>query len=303
MRLLPSLWLAGVLLASSASSAEPALPNQTDIDLWQRVGQAMTSVQQMRYTLVKQERLFPDDASMAPQETFLVKFRKPYDIYFDVINGPNNGRHYLYRQGWPYLKVHVFGRALQWLVPKIPPISSLALNGNHHAITDAGYDNTVNLVKESLYRSLHEYEKNPSAAVIQIDPVKEVVDDGVPSYYYRSVNPEIFRNYTVTASDKTVFDIASKVGCHPYLLIYYNANKVRKYDDIRAGEQLRYPLYYGKVTEFWVDKSSLLLRHIRVTDFFNKLYEEYEYKDIYTDASAGLTDRDFDPSNPEYGGF
>jgi hypothetical protein len=66
---------------------------------------------------------------------------------------------------------------------------------------------------------------------------------------------------------------------------------------------LRYPLYYARVTEFWIDKKTLLLHHIRVTDFNGKLYEEYLYRDLVTDSAAGLTDHDFDPKNPDYGGF
>jgi outer membrane lipoprotein-sorting protein len=62
-------------------------------------------------------------------------------------------------------------------------------------------------------------------------------------------------------------------------------------------------MYYGKVSEFWVDKQTLLLRHIRVTDFFGKLYEDYQYRNIVTGAEAHLSDKDFDPENPDYGGF
>jgi hypothetical protein len=291
-----------LLLASSASSATENNENPPDRGLWERIDSNMTSIQEMTYMLTKQERILPNQ-DLAPAETFLVKFRKPYDLFMDVVAGPNEGRHYLYRSGWPYLKVHVFGKMLQWMVPKIPPISKLALRNNHHAITDAGYDATGAIVRRSLLRNLHMRQKDPTHPAIQIDPTKEVTEDGVPCLYFRSVNPEVYETYTVTKDDKTIFDIAKKLEDEPYLIIYYNADKVRSYDDLKVGEQLRVPMYYGKVSEFWVDKQTLLLRHIRVTDFFGKLYEDYQYRNIVTGAEAHLSDKDFDPENPDYGGF
>jgi hypothetical protein len=278
------------------------LPSESDVDLWTRVEKAMTHIQAMRYDLVKRERLWPDK-DLAPEESFSVKFRKPYDIYMNVTGGPNMGRHYLYRRGWPYMKVHVFGPLLQWMVPKIPPISRLALEGDHHAITDAAYDNTCAMIREGLLRNVQLREKDPTHPLIKIDPIQEVDDDGFPSYYYRSVNPDVFQSYTVTPQDKTIFDIGPRIAAHPYLLQYYNPAKVPAFDSVKTGDVLRYPLYYGRVTEFWVDRRTLLLHHIRITDFNGKLYEEYKYRNIRTDGDAALTDFDFDPGNPDYGGF
>jgi hypothetical protein len=291
-------------LVAGMLTARPAFadPGQTDVSLWERVEKAMTSIQQLRYVLVKRERPLPDK-ELTPDETFAVKFRKPYDIYMDVLEGPNAGRHYLYRDGWPYLKVHVFGRLLQWMVPNIPPISRLALSGTHHPISDASYAATCDFVRSGLLRNKTMREQDPTHPAIHIDPVQEVIDDGVPSYYYRSLNPDLFRTYTATPEDKTTFDLSRKLETAPHLFVYYNPDKLKNFDDVRPGMTLRYPLYYARVTEFWIDKKTLLLHHIRVTDFNGKLYEEYLYRDLVTDSAAGLTDHDFDPKNPDYGGF
>lgn len=277
-----------------------AEPTPADLDLWQRIEQATTSPQQFRYTLIKQERLLPD-AELAPQETYAVKFRKPYDLYMDIIGGPHSGRHILYRNGWDSLKVHVFNRAFQWLVPKIPPISDRALAGNHHAITDAGFDHTIGTIRENLLRNVRLRKEDPSHPAIQVDPMQEVTEEGIPSYYYRSVSPDVSRTYTVTASDRNMFDVAKKVDNQFYVVMYYNADKIHKWDEVKAGQELKVPYYYAKMSEFWIDRRTLLIWRIRITDFNGKTYEEYRHLDIRTDAAARLTDSDFDPANPDYG--
>src|SRR4051794_4827854 len=97
-------------LPGGALAEEPV-----DRSLWLKIDKATSGVEQITYTMIKQERLRPND-EMLPAETYNVKFRKPYDLYMDVVGGPHKGRHMLYRQGWDALKVHVFSRAFQWMV-------------------------------------------------------------------------------------------------------------------------------------------------------------------------------------------
>lgn len=288
-----------VLLWTAPALAEEQSP---DRDLWDRIDKATASLDQITYRMVKQERMRPDK-ELLPAETYLVKFRKPYDLYMDVVGGPNKGRHILYRQGWDALKVHVFGRAFQWMVPKIWVMGNHALENNHHPITETAFEHTIGSIKDNIRRNERLRKEDPTHPAFQIDPAKEVVEDGVPSYYFKSVSPEVYKDYTVTENDHNIFDLGKKLGNQGYVILYYNADKVRRWDDLHAGQKLKVPVYYGKVSEFWIDKKTLLISRIRITDFFGKIYEEYRHENMVVGPAAGLTDRDFDPENPDYGGF
>jgi hypothetical protein len=286
-----------LLISATARAEDPA-----DRALWDKIDKATSSVEQVSYTLVKQERLTPT-RELEPAEIFFVKYRKPYDIYMDVIGGPHKGRHILYRKGWDALKVHVFSRAFQWMVPKIWLMGDHALDGNHHPMTEAALDHTVATIKENYLRNERLRKEDPNHPAIQIEPVKDAVENGIPVYYFRSTSPELYNDYTVTAFDHNIFDLGNKVHNQGYTILYYNADKIRKWDDLHVGQKLRIPVYYSKVSEFWVDKRTLLITHIRITDFFGKVYEEYKHENMLVGSAAGLSDRDFDPANPDYGGF
>ena len=76
---------------------------------------------------------------------------------------------------------------------------------------------------------------------------------------------------------------------------------LKTFEDMHPGQQLRIPIYYAKMSEFWIDKATLLISHIRDTDFNGKVYEEYWHTKMVDGPAAGLTDKDFDPNNPDLG--
>jgi len=88
-----------------------------------------------------------------PEESFLIKFRKPFDLYMKWLNEPNDGWELLYASGKHNNKVivHVTG-LINILLPtlELDPSGSIAMMNNRHSILEFG----LGYVIENYYRDL-----------------------------------------------------------------------------------------------------------------------------------------------------
>ncbi|RJP59251.1 MAG: DUF1571 domain-containing protein [Candidatus Auribacter fodinae] len=104
------------------------------------------------YSATFTRREFVND-KLQPEETFLIKFRKPFDLYMKWTGGPNKGWELLYARGKYNNKVivHVTGLANLFLPTlELDPTGGLAMMNNRHSILEFGIGYTM----EQYYRDI-----------------------------------------------------------------------------------------------------------------------------------------------------
>ncbi len=165
-------------------------------------------------TFSRQERM---NNKLQKPETFIVKFRKPFDVYMKWIDGANKGWELLYARGKYNNKVvvHVSGLANLFMPTlTLDPTGSLAMMNNRHSILEFGLGYTI----ENYYRDL----KN-SIAKNEIEltyhGIKKV--DNKPCWVIEAKLPPLSKEYycyrSVLYFDKELF--------LPIKMLFYEWNK------------------------------------------------------------------------------
>jgi outer membrane lipoprotein-sorting protein len=89
----------------------------------------------------KQERV---SGRLLPEETILLKFQKPLKVYMKWIKDPLEGTEALYAQGKNDNKVIAHRGGMLGLVTlSLDPTGSIAMEGNRHPITEAGFGHLI----------------------------------------------------------------------------------------------------------------------------------------------------------------
>ena len=286
------------LQATAASGSPGETPSMEQ--LLERADKAIGQPRQYSYVLKKRDRLTPKD-ELSEEETLFVKFRKPYEIYLKTTDGPNKGREVLYAKGRYGDKILGHEPWMRWPLSSVSvnPVGVQAMKYTHRPITEAEIGFCVRVLKESMAKDTLLRRTEPGYEPMRVEGPKEVVDNGVPLYYFKVMPPERWLSYTATDQDETLFDVADKMGVLVNCLIYYN-DGVDHIKDFSPGTELRAPTYCGKVGEFWLYRDTFLLHRQRITDWYGNIYEDYTHTDIKVDKDASLSDKDFDKKNKEY---
>jgi hypothetical protein len=104
----------------------------------------------------KQERV---EGELLPEETILLKFRKPLKVYMKWIGEPLNGAEALYVQGEYDNKVIAHrGGILGVVTLPVDPRGSLAMKDNRHPITEAGFGFIIAEMRRNLDMALQHGE-------------------------------------------------------------------------------------------------------------------------------------------------
>jgi len=111
---------------------------------------AIASVNSYTAIFHKQERI---KGVLAEEETIFIKFKRPFRVYMKWVKDPYKGRECLYVQGANNnrIKAHE-GGILSLVKLNLNPLSSRAMKGNRHPITEAGLENLIKLIGSELRR-------------------------------------------------------------------------------------------------------------------------------------------------------
>ena len=101
------------------------------------------------------------------------------------------------------------------------------------------------------------------------------------------------------AKGQTLWDVAKATGQSMYVILHANrARKWRQADHPEPGDAVIVPEFYAGRLVLWIDDELHLPLQIDLYDHEGNLYEHYEHHDLK--INVGLTDADFDPTNPAY---
>ena len=140
------------VVAMPAAAQSPELTTASDVapDLGAQLRQqvfamdrAYRSVHDYTATFYKQERV---NGELLPVETIEMKFRKPFGVYMHWLSGDFAGREVLYVKGWNDDKIHAHQGSFPDITVNLRPDSSLAMRGNRHPITKAGFGEIIRLM-------------------------------------------------------------------------------------------------------------------------------------------------------------
>lgn len=266
-----------------AVPATPAVP--TVEELLQKAEASIKTIQDYTGYMEKQER-FIDGLGKLEKTTF--KFARPFKVYVKFLN-VYNGREAIYVAGRNDNEVKVHKGTFPDINVNLDPQGGMAMEGNHHPVTDFGLENTIRISAANLRKALKRGEGE-----FQVTDGGQV--NGRSVWRIEAKVPK--DGHFVTAQDdETLWHIAKRTGQDMYLIMYTNKDYDDP-DDPDEGDKVFIPRYYGGRSELLVDKENFLPVKATTWDWNGRLYETYSYYDMK--YNVGLTDRDFDPDNKAY---
>lgn len=147
----------GLLLAATCLAAAMQSPDPGSSDAAAKVRQytrAMSSayakVRDYTTTFHKRERV---GGELQPAERIELKFRKPLSVYLAWTGGAHAGQELLYVAGWNGGKLRAHKGSFPDLTVNLAPRSAMAMKGNRHPVTEAGFGHTIEIITKDVQRS------------------------------------------------------------------------------------------------------------------------------------------------------
>jgi len=238
--------------------------------------------------LVRQER---HGAGLEPERVYQLKWARPHSVYLRKLNPPQLGQEALYVEGRNRNRVRVHKGSFPDITVNLDPRGALAMSGNHHPISEVGMVHIVRLISDNVLRA----RRRGEGTIVAMG--SEVVA-GRPSVRVRLESPSKSRT-VVLGQGETLWELARRTGQNMSVIL--NANRDRGWrsaDDPRPRDRVIVPEYYASRMDLWLDAENGLPVRIMLYDGSGQLYERYEHREV--EVNVGLTDRDFDPANPDY---
>ena len=190
------------------------------------------------------------------------------DLYYDA--GCIFGCPVRYREGID-VEINVNNR----LLFKAPmPRSSRAMKDQHHEITALDLGNTIQLVLANVRKGRDRNEIEWST------PVPEMIDGHETLKIEVTLAQEEARVHRVREGE-TLWDIADEYEQNMYVILYNNPGLFEP-TDVREGQTINVPEYYGCRLVIWIDVVRSLPLKLEVYACDEKLYESYEYTELDT---------------------
>ncbi len=277
-----------LLCGSSASAQAPLDTPAAEIEQIQAVlrrsSKALAGVYDYRGTLLKRER-FGDELV---EQTVEFKFARPFKVYVKYVE-PHPGREVIYVRGSNRNKV----RAHKGSVPDIPvslrPFGRIAMEDNHHPVTSFGLQNMLRIAARGIRNAMGRGD-----ASIHLSDGGTV--SGHPTWRIEMLAKTDGRHVTIRGSEN-LWKLAKRVGQDMYVILHHN-DDIRLPRDVRPGQSVFVPRYYGSRGEFFFSKRTDVMIKVVIWDHYGELYESYEFTEL--ELNPGLEDRDFDYRNEDY---
>ncbi|NNE55338.1 MAG: DUF1571 domain-containing protein [Flavobacteriales bacterium] len=165
----------------------------------------------------------------------------------------------------------------------LAPFNNQLMKNSHHPIYRAGFQRTRDIIMQT-YRER-------KADVNEMVKIKgSVTFDGKDCWNVVLTDSKYqIVDYVVKEGDNLVSIAEAKAI--PEMRILELNPKVKGYFGLTAGETIKIPTSYGKVTTIYVDKATWLPLYQKIEDDLGLFVE---YKHINLDLNPGLTDADFE---------
>ena len=279
------------LLVSCASVAAAQAPSDgaaAEIEriraLLRRSSRVLDTVDDYRGTLSKQER-FGDELV---EQTIEFKFSRPFRVYIKYVE-PHTGREIIYIRGSNRNKVRAHKGSVPDLSVSLSPFGRIPMQGNHHPVTSFGLETMFRIADHGIRKAIRRGD-----ASINLSDGGIVL--GHPTWCIEMQTNAGGHHVTVRGSEN-LWELAKRVGQDMYVILHHNED-IRSPRDVRPGQKVFIPRYYGSRGQFFFSKQTHLMIKVVTWDHEGRLYERYEFSGL--ELNPGLNDLDFDYRNERY---
>jgi nucleoid-associated protein YgaU len=280
-----ALAVAAAATAKPRASTTPGDPRQ----LLHAMAQAVEGVRDYTMTLISQEW---NGDGMAPAETLVTKWARPFKVYFKRLTEPHLGREILFVDGWnsDKLKVSVHAWPINFRV-NLNPHGDLAMAEAKHPVDESSLVYLVSVVLDNFRRAEERGE------AIAEDRGSETIL-GRSCRRVRVLTSQSVTSYTLPHGE-TLWDVEKKFDAAMAPLLHANRDLGwTTPGDAKPGQTIRVPRYYAARIDLWIDDGLLLPLRAEIYDERGAIFERFEHRDLH--VNVGLGPQDFSPDNPAY---
>jgi outer membrane lipoprotein-sorting protein len=225
--------------------------------------QAIHNVKTLRYNLKCTERV---NGKLQHTESSVKLQVAPRKLYLHIkgievlwIDGENKNEALVNPGSFPYVNLN------------LDPEGVIMRKDQHHTIHEMGYHYLESILMEG-------YRKVGDKLDKYFTIVGEDNHNGRDCYQLSITSPEFtWTTYTVKKGE-TMISIARKLFVSEYMILENNP-KLGNFRDVKAGQIIKVPTTYAKLTLLMIDKETLLPISNKVFDD-KGLFEMYEYFDV-----------------------
>lgn len=254
------LWTSFIPVASSSTDELAELVNS--------VLSSISSIKTLRYNLSCNERI---NGKMAHTESSVKLQLSPRKLYLSLrgpellwMQGENNGNALVNPDAFPYMNLN------------LDPYGQLMRKDQHHTIHEMGMHYLADILKDGVRKAGDKLGK-------YFMYLGEEKYENRTCYKLSISFPEFsWSNYTVKQGE-TLVSIARKLYLSEYMILENNP-EFSWYTDVKAGQVIKVPSAYAKLTLLMVDKELMLPVSNKVFDD-KGLFETYEYHGLILNST------------------
>jgi outer membrane lipoprotein-sorting protein len=252
------------LFLCTLTSFNKKSPNNKE--LIDKIFTAVDNVKTLKYELQCNERI---KGKMQHTESKVKLQVSPRKLYLNIkgievlwLQGQNNGNALVNPNSFPYINLN------------LDPYGSLMRKDQHHTIHEMGYQYLADILRDGMKKVIDKGEKFDKYFAVLADEKH----DGKECYKLAISFPDFaWINYTVKKGEN-ITTIARRLRISEYMVLENNP-KLGGYNDVKAGDVIKIPNAYGKLTLLMIDKETLLPLNNKVFDD-KGLFETYEYYNL-----------------------
>jgi uncharacterized protein DUF1571 len=273
-------------MTSASIPVEASDPDEV-LELLNEIKAAAGNVNDYTMTMFKHER-FGD--KMGPEVLVQVKWARPFKVYLKYLNEADKGQEVLFVKGRNDDELLAHQGSFPDITISLDPCGSTCMSENHHPI-----------VKGSLFDFISGIENNIRQAIKRNEGEIRLKSE---TLWGRSCTKlEVFHVkggwYHAMADGETLWEVAERYDRNMYQILHHNPGQGwDEADDPGKGDQVFIPRYYSSRMFVWIDNELNMPLKAITYDHFGQLYEVFENRNLQ--VNVGLTEKDFDPDNPEY---
>jgi len=294
-------WLLGAPIAYANDSA-CTRPLEDALALLTKMEQAWEQLSDYSAILLKAERF--TDAKTTDEQVF-IKFRKPDQLYLQVLEGANAGAELLYpKPGTSNIilaRPGGFTGSVAGFLGSLPALGQLVphefdlndgrlMEGQHHPLPDSTIGGMIRLIATNIRTAVRHRE-----GTMCFHP-GEIVN-GQPAVKVEVLFPTEKGIWHTVTEGESFWTVGRTFDQDRYVILYNNPS-IDAEHLLPPGQPVFVPRYYAQRALVWISESNDLPIKVQMYDNKQQLYESYANIDLRIDA--GFTDEEFDPA---YHGF
>lgn len=256
--------------------------------IFDRMMAQMAKVQSASARVKRIERL-PDGKLIQGEMEFKAMFSPSLKAYVRI-KAPREGTEVLYVEGWNDNSAYVSPNGFPWINVSLDPEGSTMMEDSHHSLLCIGFRYTEGVVRHIYRLQADIFDKN-------------VFYMGEQKWYNRNTHvikimspDEGTDNYTVKG-DENLLEIERKLFVPAARILELNKG-ISDYWDVKAGQVIKVPRFYGKESVFMIDTEHYL-PIVQIVSDDKGIFEKYEYHDLRVNPKFNTSE--FTTDHPGYG--